>query len=716
MVSVVKSDFLMAHIFRVVPDFMPAQIKILDIALTAEPEPPEFQKNKPEVFDRIYKKNGAPQQETKAKFAKVEKMEALTSKQQESEPGSRNEWFVFYDGQKTGPVSFSEAVSLVLNVTSSTALIKREIPNNVFTKEFVMEKFNEFVISLEKNLCEGSKLIDKLVHKSMSTADSLNKNQAFPITQQVRPELQFDSNYSNQMLSSSDEEKEDFVETNRQPQPAKPQPTVKVNEVANSLRGNPYASSFHENQMGEFDRYADADFSQNQRKFNTMPVFSKPVSTDFQPGKTNSANFSRSAPSPPNPYESHFNTDEMIPTQVSSKKPQVNVEKGHNSSQSGENSYSQRAESDKSMSQTSNQNPSAPKNRNGQDPLRILLKDYKTPNLNLSDIFSLCEGSQMFFRKIQQDNVKFFGASAGQDADFRSQYAAPEERIANVPQRQGWSVNSDMTGGKKPTFDVNSSMKTPSYQNKPFINPEVRKDPRNMNFAGQSEPKQIDARSMPYDNLRLGYNPHRDPYAFPEVPRVPPNYKPQMRPPTDYYNSNYDQDVYFQNQREYPSEPYNPYFNQAPRSNYESFSKNQLPPKVPVSYQNIEEYNMPRGPARGPMRGMTKREPDIRGYDVSDDFGSSSFKNGYAGGYPGLPTSKPQQRISDDSNPYLNSYHDSNPHVDYQNPSAYKSNKYPSQESREFDQDSKYKSKKPQPDFNGNTRNHKNQRVYTRQS
>ena len=139
-----KHDFLLANMFKQVPEFMEQQIAKYNKVLTTSVRTPEYMRNNKCAMPVV----SAPTQIPCVGSERVDRSSSSLS-----EKGDCNgEWRVVLEKKESGPLRLPDAIVAVLQSSSAGACVKNESNGICIQREFLKERFRLFTSQLESNL------------------------------------------------------------------------------------------------------------------------------------------------------------------------------------------------------------------------------------------------------------------------------------------------------------------------------------------------------------------------------------------------------------------------------------------------------------------------------------------------------------------------------------------------------------------------------------
>lgn len=360
-----KNDILMAHMFLSVPAFMEKQIERYPRILSPKAALPEFWDQKAKGPLSVDK--GSATQPTEKGHSSQAKSPA------NSGVPLQKDWFVHNGASQIGPLEFSEAVSVVLQIKEDALVVKSRRLQRELHKEYLLKEFHNFTSQLEQHLLASARQAT-LKHQTTLEEDVFQSPKLG-----AQQSLESESNLLTESRKDTSLKKGSGATIHSR--------TFDTNPY---MSNNVYMTAFEGKPDEFFNLPEDTFLHGRHRKPATAPQFDELKSEAEAQPKAQTTQSHRVV-----------------------ARPQVQEEVYSNSQDDGEESI---LSGKKSMPHEKSYSP---------NQLSAILEDYKQQSFNLDEIFSLCEGASQFFSKIKQDNVRFHdGEGSG-----REQWPAEPTRL-----------------------------------------------------------------------------------------------------------------------------------------------------------------------------------------------------------------------------------------------------------------------------------------------
>lgn len=630
-----KNDILIAHMNLIVPEFVKSQLEGSNLVYTPKALAPEFMAQQPKAAPPA-----PPRQLPKSAEPSSPPLDPSPKAASDT---SQNPWVVLTEKGETGPFSFPDAITTILQTREEKVLIKNKRTEHILQKEYLLKEFKNFAQQLERHLFDSAK---KFQVPQQTTIEEI-----------IVKERQGDSR--NRLEIDSNQIFEGKAESMLKKGSGSTMPTANTG-------ANPYMSNSA--YTTAFEGRADDMFLPDQEYLPPRPR--KPPTAPQFGAQRSPTNQQPSAPTMPGyPKIGQARLQEDSYSNISQE------EEDEESFPSGQRS----ARQEKSYS---------------QNPLSVMLEDYKVQNINLEEVFSFCEGASQFFSKIKQDNKKFYGGERA-DADAWASGIPLEEKalIAPLP--------------PKPPQQRPPAPSGHFYEGRTYMSGDLKNAPSSvpqMNFSNLVDNQKINVRSSIEQRNPYAQLPYEHQLTSEQEKFRRKNEKPSYQTFKDYANP---QDYYPPGRmHNYVSEEN---FDEPSLESYHSDSArdsrgNMYPPE-------FDRIKVPQSNARG----QTKRI--MPPSNSPDDFDVGHPPSKPPGPYVGYQSQKNLSvKNQDTSNPYMiNQYEMSN--LDSQNPHPFRSQTFGPQDPFMADPDSRYKNKpKPTGNMPPANRNKNSQKVYSKRN
>lgn len=375
-----KNEVLMAHMFLRTPAFMKTLTQKFPKMFSSTPIDPCFL-----VTANCFSALSGKETRKEQKSSSGEPSQHSSSNFEHASPDKRaaEDWYVVANGLAKGPFSLFQSVCELIKSTDKTLFLKSGQLNRVFSYEFFLQLFQNFLGDFEKQLSSHPKMNEEEFLKGISDfpkhslKSSSSKNQ-----------LQLE------LGNQADYEEDDFEEK---------QSNSPISEK--KMVGTASQPSFFQKNLAESGLEANAQKQGLKEKVRLEKISSERGLIQRQENQREAIASNSSLRANEAGQRESIKIKPLPPSQAAH--PQnTTFPEGAKTFRKGEGKFFSDQIKGKSNLQS------------------FANEDSTTSSINFEEVFSLCEVSSRFFKKIQDDNRKFFEPEKIAQTSFVDSFAA----------------------------------------------------------------------------------------------------------------------------------------------------------------------------------------------------------------------------------------------------------------------------------------------------